>query len=146
MKNSRLAYLITSLLALFNVLFLPIYTAPAEVMAETGTTLGFYNACYMLLRLPNPLEYWTVSMTFAIFVPCIALFVSAMIAKQVPFLISALAGVTLWGVIAWSYANQFGLSDMFAFDGKGVGIGLWIAIIVLLIATVFGIVGKDQKD
>jgi len=143
MKNSRIAYLVTAVLCMFNVLFLPIYTAPEWVMAETGTRLGFYNAAFMLLRVPNPLEYWTVSMTLAIFVPCVALFVSALIAKQIAFLISALGGITLWCVIVWSYAGQFGFSSLFDSNG-GIGIGVWGAIVLLLAAMVFGIIGKDR--
>lgn len=145
MKKTRLVYLILSVLALFNVLFLPIYAVPEWVMAETGSKLGFYNAVQMLLYLPSPLEYWTVYMTLAIFVPCFALFVSALIGRQIPFLLSSLAGVTLWAVVAWTYAGQFGISGLFVLDGTGVGIGLWIAIALFMVATAVAIAGKNRR-
>lgn len=144
MKNSRLAYMITAILSLFNVLFLPIYAVPERVMAQTGTALGFYNAVQMLLYMPNPLEYWIVSMTLAIFVPGIALFITALIGRQIPYLISALGGVTLWALVTWNYVQQFGLSDLFVLDGNGIGIGFWCAIVLLMLATFFGIRGKDH--
>ena len=145
MKNSRLAYMITAILSLFNVLFLPIYAVPSWVMAETGTALGFYNVIQMLLYVSSPLEYWIVSMTLAIFVPSVALFITALIGRQVPYLISALGGVTLWAVITWNYVQQFGFSDLFVFDGNRIGIGFWCAIVLLMIATFFGIMGRDRN-
>ena len=145
MKNSRPAYLVISVLSLFNVLFLPIYAVPEWVMAETGSKLGFYNAVQMLLYLPSPLEYWTVYMTLAIFVPCVALFISALIGRHIPFLISSLAGVTLWAVAVWTYAGQFGISSLFVLDGSGVGIGLWIAIALFMVATAVAIAGKNRR-
>ena len=146
MKHSRAAYLITSVLAMFNVLFLPVYRAPEWAMAETGTTLGFYNAAYMLFHYVNPLDYWNVSFMLAIFLPCVALFVSAMIGRQIPFLISSLVGITLWAVIVWMYAHQYGFQSLFALNSGGIGVGVWIALALLLAAMVFGIVGRDDKS
>ena len=145
MKNSRLAYMITAILSLFNVLFLPIYAVPERVMAQTGTALGFYNAVQMLLYMQNPLEYWIVSLTLAIFVPSFALFVTALIGRQIPYLISALAGITLWAVVTWNYVQQFGFAKLFVLDGSGIGIGFWCAIVLLSLATFFGIRGKDRN-
>ena len=145
MKNSRLAYMITAILSLFNVLFIPVYAVPNWAMAQTGTALGFYNAVQMLLYTPNPLEYWIVSMTLAIFVPALALFITALIGKQIPYLISALGGVTLWAVVTWNYVQQFGFADLFVLDGNRIGIGFWCAIGLLMLATFFGIRGRDQN-
>ncbi|MBR4905882.1 MAG: hypothetical protein IKZ44_03430 [Clostridia bacterium] len=146
MKNSRMVYLIVSILLLFNALFLPICAAPSWAMSETGTTLGFYNAMYMLVQIPNPLEYWLVSLTLAIFVPSLSLFITALIGKQIPYLISALAGITLWAVVTWNYVQQFGFADLFVLDGTRIGIGFWCAIVLLIIAAVFGIRGKDRNS
>lgn len=144
MKNVRTAYLITAVVALFGALFLPLYPAPEWIMAETGTTLGFYNAAHLLFSVSDPLNYWIVAFTLSIFVPSLALFVCAIIGKQVPFLLASLAAVTLWAVVVWRYIGQFGFPRLVAFDGTGVGIGVWVALIVFLAAVVFGIIGNPR--
>lgn len=145
MKNSRLAYMITAILSLFNVLFLPIYAVPEWAMAQTGTALGFYNAVQILFYMQNPLEYWIVALTMAIFVPSLALFITALIGKQIPYLIAALGGVTLWAVVTWNYVQQFGFAKLFVLDGSGIGIGFWCAIVLLMLATVFALRRKNKN-
>ena len=146
MKNSRITYLVVSILALFNVLFLPVYPAPEWVLAETGTSLGFYNAMYMLLRLPDPLNYWTVSFTLAVFVPSIILFVCALIGKQIPFLLSTLAGITLWSVMIWQYIGEYGFKQLFVLDSNGICFGVWIALALFLAAMVLAVRTSDQIE
>ncbi len=145
MKNSRLAYMLTAILSLFNVLFLPIYAVPDWAAAQTGTALGFYNAVQILLYVPHPLEYWIVSMTLAIFIPSFALFITALIGKQTPYLISALGGITLWTVAGWSYMQQFEFARLFVLDGSGIGIGFWCAIVLLILATFFALRRKNKN-
>lgn len=146
MKNSRIAFLIVAVLSLFNVLFLPLYPTPEQVMAETGTTLGFYNAVHIMLHYANPWDFWIFLLTAAIFIPAVALFISAMIGKQIPFLISSLVGITLWSIVIWYYCHQFSFQMLFVLDGSGIGAGVWIAIALLFTALVFGIIGKDSES
>ena len=144
MKNIRAVYVITAVLTLFTALFLPLYPAPEWVMAETGTTLGFYNAAHMFLRVANPLDYWTVSVTLAVFIPAFLLFICALIGRQIPFLIAALIGLTMWLVVVWRFIGQFGFSKLIAFNGVGFGFGIWVALALFLAAAAFGIVGKGR--
>ena len=131
MKKS-VAQIVISVLALLNVLFVPIYDVWGGLFPKHPEK-NFLDAIDYLFK--GEFDLWLVQFTFVLFIPTVFMLIFSLLGKKRAAKISAGIGIAL---IVWESINFFSpgngneLTDVFDFDESNISIGFWIGIALFI--------------
>lgn len=137
----RIRKLIISIIALLNVLFVPIF----DVWG--GLFPGHPDDNFM-----DVVEYvfdgdsniWVVVFTLSIFVPSLLMLIFSFTEKSGMFKVSSGLGVGLLVFDLIHFVSQNEWSDLFDFDDCSVSIGMWLGLAIFIAALIF--VKKPKQE
>lgn len=141
----RVKFLIPSILALLNVLFIPTFDVwgglfPLHPEDNIFDTLG------MIFEDSDAFNNWSVIIVLSILIPSIVMLIGAILDNKLIFMISSLAGILLFFKFLIQYVRQYELSELFDFDDGSIAIGTWIAIILFVIAFIIAITSGNKQQ
>ncbi len=129
----RTKKLIFSLLALANVMFVPIFEVwgglfPQDVDDNFLDVLEY--------AIEGDFSYWVVCFTLAIFIPSFFMLVFSFSDSAKAFRCSAAAGILF--VLYWliRFVAQYEIDYLFDFDDGNISIGTWIGFFLFIIAFI----------
>lgn len=132
------AKIIISILALLNVIFIPIFDVWGGLFPEDPDT-NFFETIECALN--GELEYWFVIFTLIYFIPSVFMFFSSFTKSNVAFKLFASLGfiaavLALLNCIV-QQADLYGsLEYVFEPEGTSISIGTWIGLLLYFLAIV----------
>lgn len=132
--------IILSVIALLNVLFVPIYDVWGGLFPSNPDN-NFFDVLEYVFE--GEFSYWIVLFTIWIFIPVIAMLITSFTDGVIGFKLSSGFGAVVLIVNMLRYVDQNGMDELFDFDDGSVAIGTWIALVVFILSLI--IVKKAKK-
>ena len=141
----RVKYLIPSILALLNVLFIPTFDVWGGLFPSHPED-NFFDIIGTIFTDSDAFQHWGVIIVLSIVIPTIAMLIGAILDNKPVFMISSIAGILLWFKFIISYIRQYELSELFDFDDGSIAIGTWIAIILFVVSFIVAITSSNKQQ
>ncbi|MBQ5968753.1 MAG: zinc ribbon domain-containing protein [Clostridia bacterium] len=135
------AQLIISLLAVLNVIFLPLFSAGSGVFPSEmrSTFLEVVTGKYEIYD-------WPVALTALIFLPSMLMTVLSILKAQITTKLTGLVGLILMVGALLKYVDEFSLDALFSLENGNLSIGLWIAFLLFIVMLFIPIDKKRALD
>lgn len=148
MTKRRQTYIVFSVLAIVNILFMPVFEVwgglfPSDRELYFLDVITIFFEGYYWYSPSESWNMWIVQLTTFILLPSIAMLVGAIINNRKVFGASALAGVILEGRILINYIIQEGIESLLDIEDCSISIGSWIAILLFSLAFICSLSDSD---
>ncbi len=145
-KTYRAILIVLSLIALLNVIFVPIFDMWGGLFPES-VEYDFFDVMDMVMNDDNCWDYRVVALTMSIFVPTVLMFVMALLGSKPLFLIVDAVGIILVVKQLIDYSDQVGnLSKIFDTSWTSISIGNWTALGLFGISFLVALFSKKKKS
>lgn len=135
-KKRSIAQIIISILALINVVFVPVFDVWGGLLPSNPEDTFFDAIGY---ALQGEFDFWVTRFTLALFVPSVFMLLFAILGLKKAAKISSAAGIALIIAGLIHFVFEYGISYLFDFDDGNLSIGLWIGlglfIVMLFVRT-----------
>lgn len=142
-KISKLQVII-SILALLNVIFIPVFDVWGGLF-PSSPDYNFFDVMEYLFTGEN----WTYNVflfTMAIFIPTIIMLIFAILGLKRPAKISAIAGIICVVVRLICFAVEYGVDYLYDFDDGNISIGFWIGFCLFIVMALIKIRKTDNRS
>ncbi len=140
------ALIVLSVIALLNVMFVPIFDVWGGLF-PSDVDDNFFEVVEMLFKDVNYYwNLWVVQITLSILLPSIFMLIFLLAGARKLFITSTIVGIVLWFRIIVQFISQNGVSDVFDFDDCSISIGTWIAIILFVTSLITALVSKGKTN
>lgn len=143
-KKLKLFFVISSILSIANVIFLPVHQKGGGILTE--------NAEYNFVRVigdafmeEGALSLWVVQMTLCIFVPSVIMLACGITRMRFLYTVANTAGLLLWFFNISRYALENGVINLFEVEKTDISIGSWVAALIFLINALVLLCTKKKK-
>lgn len=145
-KEVQPVLIVLSILALLNVMFVPIFDVWGGLTpSDVDTT--FFEVIEAVFEDEDCWNYWVVQLTMSIFIPSLFMFIAALCGGRGFFITSNVIGIIIWFKQIIDYGMEDdGFSDMFDFDDCSISIGTWIAIGIFVISFFVALSSKKKAE
>lgn len=140
MKRS-VAQIAISLLALLNVIFVPIFDVWGGLF-PTNPEYGFFDV--MEYAFKGVFDTWVIWFTLLLFIPSVFMLVFSVLGFKKVAWISSLIGIVMMCMALIKFVFDYEISYLFDYDDGNICIGLWIGL-GLFIAMLFTSVKTESK-
>lgn len=144
-KKSQLVLIMLSVIALLNVIFVPIFDVwggifPSEVDDD------FFEIVDKVFNDSSAFRHWSVNITVSIFISCVLMLISSIIGNKSFSILTAFSGIagSLYTVLG--YGEEKGFEKVIDFDDGNISIGSWIAIILFILSFFIALNSKKKED
>ena len=122
------AQLIISLLALLNVIFLPLFSEGNGVFPSE-----MHSTFLDVVTGKHEIDSWPVALTVLIFLPSMLMTVLSILKAQITTKVTGLVGLILMVGALLKYVDTFSLDALFSLENGNLSIGLWIAFLLFIV-------------
>ncbi|MDO4731246.1 MAG: zinc ribbon domain-containing protein [Clostridia bacterium] len=145
-KEIQPVLIIFSILALLNVMFVPIFDVWGGLIpSDVDTT--FFEVIEAVFEDEDCWRHWVVIFTMSIFIPSLFMFIAALCGSRGFFITSNVIGIIIWFKQIIDYGMEDdGFSDMFDFDDCSISIGTWIAIGIFVVSFLVALSSKKKAE
>lgn len=127
----RLKKFILSILALLNVIFIPVFDVWGGLFPYNADDDFFSVIGYVF---DGEFDYWVVIFTLAIFIPSMLMFLASFSNSILSFKLSAGAGLLAMFIVLAKYVYENDFWYLYDFDDGNISIGTWIALTIFIIS------------
>lgn len=128
MKTKKI---ILSVLALANVIFVPVFDVWGGLFPGKPDD-NFFNVIEYVFE--GDFSPWVVLFTLTIFIPSLCMFIFSFSDGGKMFKVAASAGVILMIITLCTFVSQNDFGELFDFDDGNISIGTWIALALFIIS------------
>ena len=147
MNQTAKFFLITlSMLALFNVMFVPIFDVWGGLFPK-DTTHTFFDVMEIVFIDvdTDAWSLWVVQLTMSIFIPSILMLFASLIESKVLFITFNVVGIFLLSEKIYKFIQQHSdLNNLFS-DDCCLSIGTWIGLAIFLVSFLVAL-GSKKAD
>lgn len=143
-KSRQPALIVLSVVALLNVIVVPVFDVWGGLFAKNATKFTFFHVIESIAKDPDNWNLWVVQITLSILLPSIFMLIFSLVGTRKLFITSTIVGIVLWFRIIVQFISQKGVSYVFDFDDCSISIGTWIAIILYIICFAIAISSKKK--
>lgn len=140
-KKINPALLIMSILALVNVLFVPIFDVWGGLF-PSSPDYNFFDVIEKLVKDADNWNMWVVQISVLIAIPSIFMLIFSLTNSRKLCAASAGIGIVLWLKNIIQFIDENEMSEVFDFDDCSISIGTWIAfflfVAVLIVSLCIG--------
>ncbi len=140
------ALIVLSIVALLNVIVVPVFDVWGGLFAKNATKFTFFHVIESIFEDPDNWNLWVVQITLSILLPSIFMFIFSLVGARKLYITSTIVGIVLWFRIIVQFISQKGVSYVFDFDDCSISIGTWIAIVLFVIALITSLVSKGKTN
>ncbi|MCD7726730.1 MAG: zinc ribbon domain-containing protein [Ruminococcus sp.] len=140
----RTIYLIMAALALFDILFLPIFDVWGGLFPSEYN--NFSDVMHYIANSSDAFDYRVVIYTVCLFIPSVLLVIAAAVNNRPFFMTSSIIGIAAWLYICIEFSNDMGIDEFFDFGEYGcISIGTWLALPIFVASIILSICLKTKK-
>ncbi len=149
MRKYKSIFVILSIIALLNVIFVPMFDVWGGLIPSNPDD-NFFEVLDAVFKDSDAWNEWPVIFTMSTFLPCVLMLIMSLINKKSGFLVSSAIGMVLLAIfIIWfaldndsSWSIGYLLFDL---DESCISIGTWIALLLFVISFFTAISSKQKK-
>ena len=143
--SARITTMFISILALLNVIFVPLFVTLGGLYPRT-ITIGFTEAFQLLYDDFGNWQLWEVQFIVLLFIPAAFMLLTTLLGSKGLFILSSLFGVAMWIIEIVIYSSSdFPTNDIMDFKNGSIAIGVWIALILFIFGFLAGLVAKKKE-
>lgn len=143
-KSRQPALIILSVVALLNVMFVPIFDVWGGLF-PSDVEYNFADVIEDIFKDSDAWRHWAVIITMSIFIPTLIMFFISLTGKKGLFITANVIGIVIWFKQIIDYGMEDnGFERLFDLDDCSISIGTWIAIILYIICFVIAISSKKK--
>lgn len=143
-KAVKRFFIITSLLALANVILAPMHSEGGGMLTDSAEYC-FVRTVGDILMEQSALSLWVVQMTLGVFIPSVVMLASAITRMRSIFFFADTAGIAIWFVNFFRYLKVQSIPEIFDVFTTDVAIGSWLALFIFLINALVLICSKKSR-
>lgn len=145
-KRISLTLLVLSVLAMVNVVFVPLFDVWGGLFPSNPDD-NFFEVVEMLIKdADHNWHLWVVEITVSIFIPCVFMLIFALTGSRKLCAASAGIGILSWLGIMIHYIKENEMSDVFDLDDSSISIGTWIAILLFVVTLIVSLHSGHKKS
>lgn len=144
-KNTRMVLIILSIVAVLNVMFIPIFDVWGGLF-PSDVDRDFFDVMECYLENDNAWNLWVVQLTISFFASSILMLITSLIGNKKLSIVANIIAIFVWfKLIIIDYVEEEGTEALLDSEDGSISIGTWITII-LFIASFIVVLKSKKKD
>ena len=144
-KNTRMVLIILSIVAVLNVMFIPIFDVWGGLF-PSDVDRDFFDVMECYLENDNAWNLWVVQLTISFFASSILMLITSLIGNKKLSIVANIIAIFVWfKLIVIDYVEEEGTEALLDSEDGSISIGTWITII-LFIASFVVVLKSKKKD